>query len=245
MIPPGAQANGGFFVIQYFRYGWLFRGVVLSLLLHGLALLFFSKILTPPATISRSLGSSKIELLLLSAEQVQAPIADPLVGLSVAETEPGFLEPISSLGQKNEGGSSRRAGRPSFQPYEQNGLRVAEQTVVEEVTVSAVAPAEPLLASQDGLREYRINLGREASRFKRYPLSARERGWEGVVVVVVSTMAGVAVPQVRLSRSSGYAQLDTQALETMGLAVEVANLPESLRGRDFALDLLIRFSLDD
>lgn len=122
---------------------------------------------------------------------------------------------------------------------------MSERSGAQEGAVSAPKPAEPIPVSQDGLREYRLNLGREARRYKRYPAMARERGLQGVVVIVVSTTAGIAVPQVSLSHSSGHSVLDAQALEMAVLAVRFANLPESLRGRDFALDLPIRFSLEE
>jgi protein TonB len=97
----------------------------------------------------------------------------------------------------------------------------------------------------DDLRTYRLNLSREARRFKRYPAIARERGLEGIVVVVVSTRAGVALPQVSLSQGSGETVLDQQALEMVNFAVRYALMPNSLRQRDFGIDLPIHFSLDE
>ena len=86
---------------------------------------------------------------------------------------------------------------------------------------------------------------REAGRFKRYPDQAREQGREGVVVVVVTTVAGVPIPQVRLSQSSGSDLLDKAALELLEIAVQTATLPESLRGQQFGLTLPIHYRLDD
>lgn len=244
-LPRVLRLTGDFLSIQYSRYRLLIRGGLLSLLLHGFALTISSKFLVSTATISQSTGGTKIELRLPLAKQVQTPVAEQLLGLSVPERVPPVHAPFSSLGQKIEEGDSRHAERLLFKPYDQKELRVPVQTIVEATADSAPTPGELLHLSKDGLREYRINLGREARRFKHYPPSAREHGWEGVVVVVVSTTLGLAVPQVRLSRSSGYALLDTQALEMMVQAVGVVNLPESLRGRDFALDLPIHFSLGD
>ena len=62
---------------------------------------------------------------------------------------------------------------------------------------------------------------------------------------VVTTVAGVGVPQVKLSQSSGFEPLDQAALELLELAVQSAVLPETLRGRQFALTLPIHFRLDD
>ena len=73
----------------------------------------------------------------------------------------------------------------------------------------------------------------------------KERGREGVVVLVVTTVAGVAIPQVRLSQSSGSDLLDQAALELLEIAVQTATLPESLRGQQFGLTLPIHYRLDD
>lgn len=99
--------------------------------------------------------------------------------------------------------------------------------------------------SPDGVRQYRLNLAREARRFKRFPQLARDRGWEGAVVVVVSTVAGMPVPQVSLSNSSGYELLDREALELVAQAINTAALPESLRNSPFALTLPIHYRLND
>jgi periplasmic protein TonB len=100
-------------------------------------------------------------------------------------------------------------------------------------------------ANPDGIRQYRLNLAREARRFKSYPGVARERGWEGDVVVVVNTAAGAELPQVALGQSSGRPLLDEEAINLVGQAVRSAAIPDSLRGRSFALTLPIQFRLDE
>jgi len=110
-------------------------------------------------------------------------------------------------------------------------------------TGAAVLPQNE--TSLDGVRQYRLNLAREARRFKRYPPLARQRGWEGVVIVLVSAVAGGPVPQVSLSQSSGYELLDQEALELVLQAVRVAAVPENLRHRQFGLALPIHYRLDD
>lgn len=99
--------------------------------------------------------------------------------------------------------------------------------------------------SADGLRQYRLVLAREARRFKRYPAYARERGWEGDVIIMLTGTSVLEVPSVSLDKSSGHAALDEQALEIMRRAVSQAALPESLRGRRFRIAVPIQFRLDD
>jgi hypothetical protein len=56
----------------------------------------------------------------------------------------------------------------------------------------------------------------------------------------------LALPQVKLSQSSGFEPLDQAALELAGACrAYSAVLPETLRSRQFALTLPIHFRLDD
>lgn len=108
---------------------------------------------------------------------------------------------------------------------------------------SPVITAEESALSAEGEREYRLNLSREARKFKRYPLAAREQGWEGVVVVAVSIPLVSSPPVVSLERSSGYDELDRQALEMMQTAARQAVLPLAMQGRRFGISLPIEYRL--
>ncbi len=88
-------------------------------------------------------------------------------------------------------------------------------------------------------------LAREARRFKRYPAYARERGWEGDVIILLAGASVLGTPSVSLEKSSGHAVLDEQALDIMRSAVSLATLPESLRGKKFRITVPIQFRLDD
>jgi protein TonB len=99
-------------------------------------------------------------------------------------------------------------------------------------------------ASADDLRQYRLSLAISARRFKRYPVLARERGWEGTAEVALNVNALLPVPEVVLVRSSGQGVLDQQALEMMTQAARVTSLPQSLKGRDFRVLLPVKFSLE-
>lgn len=219
----------------------MFRWLTLSIVLHALLLLVFTDFLPSTATSSSQGQLAAIEAILQHKQETPWPKLPDTAGevksiLStsrVALPGPDAVKPImeKSLSAVPVATVPLPVAIPS-------GVGVAEQ-----IGETRVKPQESI--SQDGLREYRLNLSREARRYKRYPALARQRGLEGVVVIVVSTSAGLPVPQVSLSRSSGQDVLDQQAMEMLGLAVRAASLPDSLRGRDFALDLPIHFSLDE
>ena len=186
-----------------------------------------------------------IEALLVSAP-VQQPRTLPYENLSAPAERP---ERHAGNMLAKPRGEKKSAVFPSLaRSTVTDDVAVTERVAVASGTISqTVSPAAVQAedVSVDGVRQYRLNLAREARRFKDYPRGARERGWEGVVAVVVNTVAGVGVPVVSLSQSSGFDVLDQAALDLVGQAVSTATIPESLRGRQFALTLPIHYRLDD
>jgi protein TonB len=128
-------------------------------------------------------------------------------------------------------------------------LAIASSETASTPRVQSEAHASAPAASRDGvnaddLRQYRVALAIAARRFKRYPVLARERGWEGTVEVALAVSAHLPVPDVTLVSSSGHVSLDRQAQEMMAQAARTAVMPESLKGRDFRMLLPVQFSLD-
>lgn len=104
------------------------------------------------------------------------------------------------------------------------------------------APARP---DVEGIRAYRIGLAREARAYRHYPALARERGWTGTAEVRVDVSHEGQPRQVLLARSSGHDILDREAVQMMSRAAASAALPESLRGRAFAVRLPVVFDIPD
>lgn len=123
-----------------------------------------------------------------------------------------------------------------------SNLVAAEPKTVE---ARPIASSEASDISAQGEREYRLNLSREARKFKQYPQEARERAWEGVVVVLVAMSLGATIPVVTLKHSSGHDELDRQALEMMQAATKQAALPLGMQGRRFEISLPIEYRLGD
>lgn len=222
----------------------MFRWVALSLTLHALVLLIFSDFLPSTVTSSPQGQSAAIEALLQYEQDKQVVKSVDIPG----EVKSKLVAPRMVLPEPRVNGPAIENAVPVM-PESAMGtpssIAATKNTSADEAQTGD-ARAKPVESiSQDGLREYRLNLSREARRYKRYPSLARQRGLEGVVVIVVSTRAGLSEPQVSLSRSSGQEILDQQAMEMLNLAVRAAGLPDSLRGRDFAIDLPIHFSLEE
>lgn len=97
----------------------------------------------------------------------------------------------------------------------------------------------------DGLRGYRLAVAGEARRFKRYPPRAMAAGWAGTAEVRLEVGDDGRPRPATVGRSSGHDALDRAALSMIDAGALRASLPESLRGKSFAVVLPVMFNLDD
>lgn len=97
----------------------------------------------------------------------------------------------------------------------------------------------------DALNRYRLALGAEARKARRYPEVSRTRGQEGTCELFVVLSRNGGAPIVLSGKSSGSATLDEGALVMVRMAVERTPVPQELQGRNLKIPLRIRFSLDD
>jgi len=97
----------------------------------------------------------------------------------------------------------------------------------------------------DGLRGYRLAVASQARRFKRYPAQAMASGWEGSADIRVEVGGDGRPRTATVVRSSGHDLLDRAALAMIDAGALRARLPESLRGKAFAVVLPVVFNLDD
>lgn len=119
-------------------------------------------------------------------------------------------------------------------------------------SVSAAATAGKLLTeasasgdAADGLRGYRLAIASQARRFKRYPAQAMAAGWAGTADIRVEVGSDGRPRAATIERSSGHEALDRAALNMIDAGALRASLPESLRGKSFAVALPVVFNLED
>ncbi|MCX7165495.1 MAG: energy transducer TonB [Rhodocyclales bacterium] len=97
----------------------------------------------------------------------------------------------------------------------------------------------------DGLRGYRLAIATQARRFKRYPAQAMASGSEGSADIRIEVGSDGRPRPATVIRSSGHELLDRAALAMIDAGAQRARLPESLRGKTFAVVLPVIFNLDD
>ena len=229
---------------------------LVSLLIHGVFLL------------------SGGELLRASPEQSTAAVLVTMHrgGGPDSGTPEARMERTSSGGNEKQG--RKAITHPADQPLRNDLVNESgrESPLLPVDTTSAAAAADGLAISEhspplraaagggesggrksteirDGvqandLRQYRVSLASAAGRFRRYPVLARERGWEGTVDIAVSSTDDYRT-EVRISRSSGHTMLDEQAYEMVARAARITAMPEGLKGKGFSVTLPVTFSLEN
>ena len=94
------------------------------------------------------------------------------------------------------------------------------------------------------LAQYRRALMAAAGHYKRYPAIAMEKGWQGRVDVHMVIGANGTLAGVSIKASSGHVILDNQAIDMLRKGKTTAQIPASLRGREFSVDVPVIFKLD-
>ena len=217
-----------------------------------------------------SLGIHLLVILPLSI-MFYTPIAMPQAPLSAVLKGPGeqtqaakqTAPRVAPLSAGDAAKNSKPKPRPV--PLKEHALREQAQprpaTTVAGVT-QGDASAQPNTASRaatlggapdtardgveaDALHRYRLALGAEARKARRYPEVSRTRGQEGTAEVFVVLSKGGGQPVVLPGKTSGSAALDEGALVMARVAVERTPVPTELQGRNLRIPLRIRFSLDD
>jgi protein TonB len=116
--------------------------------------------------------------------------------------------------------------------------KVVEQTnPAPRTTVHEVASAPRIDPSWQSLLLKRLQ------EFKNYPLGARERNEQGVVLLAFSIDRNGHVVSRRIVRGSGYADLDAEVLALIERAQPMPAFPPSMTEAELNLAVPIRFSL--
>jgi protein TonB len=117
--------------------------------------------------------------------------------------------------------------------------------------VASAAPqaAAPEATADQGndamLARYRLAVIEAARRYKQYPRVALDNNWNGKAEVHLAIGANGMIASMSIKSSSGHEILDRQALAMIRKAKPLTPIPASLRGRPFAVDIPVIFSLEE
>ncbi len=93
--------------------------------------------------------------------------------------------------------------------------------------------------------QYRLALIVATRRYKRYPALAMEKGWQGRVEVHMVIGANGMLASASIKASSGHEILDNQAMDMLKKGKTTVQIPATLRGREFSIDVPVIFNLDN
>ncbi len=192
-----------------------------------------------------------------------APQAHP--GVHVADAPEVSSEPRQFAASRQRPSAPRRSQAvreepsPAVAPVESAQHDVVEsaasqqaQEVDEPVMLEAAAQsrgdatsAPPAMSANaiGTLSQYRLAVMARARGFNRYPRAAIENDWQGRSELRVHIAADGGVESIDVRKSSGYAVLDREAIAMIAEAARRVPIPESLRGREFAIEIPVIFSL--
>ena len=231
-------------MIEFLQNRGLYGALIISLGLHGVLLSWRQFGLPAENAVQQPV------LLVGLVMHPSPPRAQAAQAAQAAASRSEQRTLINAAARQPEVGVKARIDSPAETvPAELNVPAATKSLPAMEKEVPVVAVAA---LSKEGVRDYRLALGREAHRFKqeferRYSSLERERrrGWQGRVEMQLQASALGGVPALALFRSSGHAALDEQALELIGRAVQVTAMPTALRGQDFSLPLIMEFRLEN
>ena len=207
-----------------------------SIALHGAAMLWF------PAGRPAFRPDETRELTALFAAQPEPAAVAPAPRKPRARQEAEVQPPLPKPPEPAPV-ASPSAPEPAAAPAEAAaGSPVAASAPAQP---RAEVPAKPADVLDPSLFDaYRLALINAAKRYKRYPLQAMERGWEGRVEIRVVVDANGAIKSALVKTSSRYQVLDDKALEMVRRAFNaLAQEQPAPRGREFTVDVPVIFEL--
>jgi protein TonB len=210
-------------------------------------------------------------LLPLVERSRAAPATPPPITAQLAKPAPAPAPPQAEPQPPTE---PRQAARPPVQPHPRPAplLRAAPapsaeppRPAPESATAAAPAPSQPpapqaarteapsttapaaVASGPDpgSLARFRLELMEIARRYKRYPRIAQDNNWEGRVELRVAFAENGALSALTVKKSAGRTVLDDEAQSMIRSAQPHAPIPPALRGKAFALEIPVDFSLKD
>lgn len=168
------------------------------------------------------------------AKPVPAPVAKPSPVAKAAQAAPAA--PAAA--------PSAAPSKPASEPVAAAPAAPAATGPVARVDPQPTAPA-PSADEAGTLAQYRLAIITAARRYKRYPRVAMDNNWEGRVEIRMVIGANGMIASLSIKTSAGHEVLDQQALDMIKKAKPLTPIPAALRGREFAVDVPVIFSLKE
>lgn len=169
---------------------------------------------------------------------------DNVLSITLAETT---LVPVPSRTPSAQVSRDDRLMRHAArEPLAANHSRPAglgETATVSVKQSAAVSPDKGETPAAEVLARIQSRLLTSLARHFHYPMLARQRGWEGTVLLGLRVESDGHLDKLRIERSSGYAVLDHSALNSLSRLGHLAEASHWLNGRGMDMQLPVIYRL--
>jgi protein TonB len=108
---------------------------------------------------------------------------------------------------------------------------------------AAPSPGPAEAVDTGTLDRFRMEILAATRRYRRYPAQAIEKGWQGKVEIRLVIGANGMTQSYAIKSSSGFQLLDDTAMDMVKKGRPLVQVPASLRGREFTVDVPVIFDL--
>jgi periplasmic protein TonB len=184
-------------------------------------------------------------LLLERPQESEFGVNTPVVMLDLPESLAQSPLPSIELapGPKEEESEATPQPKEETKPPEKEAeVALPEPPKPEPPQEQKLATAPPSsVASAAVVHNWESRLVAHIERFKRYPLEARERDEQGIVQVAFTIDRDGWVRSSQIVQSSGFADLDQEALAMLARAQPMPRPPDRIPTRELSFQAPIKF----
>lgn len=122
---------------------------------------------------------------------------------------------------------------------------VEKEEIIEPVEEETIEPEKVDEEFTKSLLRYQDTIKQKIQEEKRYPRWALRIGQEGVTRIVFNVLPSGRIDDLRLKQSSGFEELDKEALDAVRRASPFLSFPEKLNEDEIRveIDIIFRISL--
>jgi TonB family protein len=214
----------------------LHLALITSLALHAMALLAAGT--TQPLLSGQMLNSLSVQLV---GNTQDAPKATHTQAEAARHAAGNYIEQVNSpvLLAKSERvvANSATDARDDIPPALATHTGHRPSTPASDIVPTAGDPPA------DTVNRIKAHLYTDLARHFDYPGIARQRGWEGRVMLAVNVASDGQLQQIRVARSSGFAILDDSALQSLRQVDRIGEAVALLNGRMLAMQIPVIYRL--
>jgi TonB family protein len=160
-------------------------------------------------------------------ETTQAPVSSPIMHAVTDKKTAWVRQPAGETHVVHQS-----------HPAESNNT--APESAKQSATVSS---DKTEMTATTALAKIQSRLLTDLARHFYYPLLARQRGWEGTVLLGMRVESNGHLDHIRVEQSSGYAVLDHSALNSLSRVGRLAEASDWLAGRSMNMQLPVIYRL--